>query len=171
MSGLRMDIKVEGLAEMFRDLGRIDPELRKAAVRRVYDAGKMIQADARSRIPTTPPMSGWSRRRGQRGKWNWSPRQSRSRIRLKVSTGTAKRDEIRLLRVIQSDAAGSIYDMAGRKTSGRTPNGQQFIRNLNRRGRASRTLWPAAEARSRDVERALTQAVDDMADTINRRMR
>lgn len=171
MSGIRMDIKVEGLAQMFRDLGRIDPELRKAAVKNVYAVGRIIQNDARGRVPASPPMSGWARRRGQRGRWVWTPGQTRSRIRVKVSTGSAKRDEIRLVRVIQSDAAGSIYDMAGRKSSGRSRQGQQFVRNLNRKGRASRTMWPAAEANKDEVERALREAIDDMADTLNRRMR
>ena len=169
--GLKLDIKVEGLAELFRDLGRIDPELRKHAVKNVYEAGKVIQQDARRRVPAEPPMSGWRRRRGARGKWVWNPSATRSRVRLKVSTGSAKRDEIRLVRVIQSDAAGSIYDMAGRKSGGRSKSGQQFVRNLNRKGRASRTMWPAAEAKKDEVERALKAAIDDMADTINRRMR
>jgi len=171
MTKLNYGIKVEGLPELFRDLGRIDPELRKAAVKRVYAVGQIIRNEARTRVPADAPMSGWQRRRGARGKWVWNPSRSRSRIRVKVSTGSVKKDEIRLIRVIQSDATGSIYDMAGRKSGGRSDRGRQFVQNLNRRGRASRTMWPAAEAKESEIERALREAIDDMADTVNRRMR
>lgn len=171
MTKLNYGVKVEGLPELFRDLGRIDPELRKAAVRRVYAVGQIIQTEARGNIPAMPPMSGWQRRRGARNKWAWSPARSRSRIRVKVSTGSVKKNEIRLIRVIQSDPAGSIYDMAGRKSSGKSQQGRQFVQNLNKRGKASRSMWAAAEAKESQIEQALREAVDDMADTVNRRLR
>ena len=169
--GLDMNIKIEGLPELFRDLGKIDPELRKAAVKNVRRSGERIRNAARGNIPGEPPMSGWRRVRGRRGRWTWNPGQSRSRIRVKVGTGSVRTGDIKLLRIVQSDAAGSIYDMAGRRSGGSSPNGAQFIRNLNRKGRASRTMWPAAEANRDEVEQDLRQAIDDMADTVNRKLR
>ena len=43
-----------------------------------------------------------------------------------------------------------------------------MIRNLNRHGRASRTMWPAALANRDTVEQALTDAIQDMTNTVNR---
>ena len=169
--GLDIGIKVEGLPELFRELGKIDPELRKAAVKNVRRSGERIRNAARGSIPSEPPMSGWRRVRGRRGRWTWNPGTSRSRIRVKVGTTVQRNGDIRLLRIVQSDAAGAIYDMAGRKSIGNTENGRQFVRNLNRRGRPSRYMWPAAEANRDEVEQDLRQAIDDMADTVNRKLR
>ena len=81
-----------------------------------------------------------------------------------------KRNEIRLVRIVQRDKLGSVFDMAGRGSSGRTPAGRQMIRNLNRYGQASRSMWPAYERNKHRVELALIEAIDDMSATVNRSM-
>jgi len=159
---------LEGLPEVFRALGRIDPELRKAAIANVRRVGGIVQAEARRNVPAAAPMSGWQRSRGSRSKWRWQPGRVRSSIRVKVGTGSVKTGNIRLLRVVMGSPIGSVYDMAGRKSGGKTEAGRQMVRNLNGKARASRAMWPAAIKRRSDVEAALVEAVADMRKTVQR---
>ena len=168
MSLVAFGSKLEGLPETFRALGRIDPELRKAALSNVRKVGQLVQAEARRNVPTLAPMSGWERGRRSNSKWRWLPGRVRSGIRVKAGTGSVKTGNIRLLRVIQGNPIGSIYDMAGRKSKGKTPAGRQMVANLNVKGNASRTMWPAAIKMRPEVETALRAAVEDMERTVRR---
>ena len=161
---------LDGLPATFKALGRIDPELRKEALKRVRKAAEPIRDAARGAIPSTAPMSGWEKRRGSTSRWAWRGGRARSRITIKAGTGSVKRNEIRLVRIVQRDKLGSVFDMAGRGSSGRTPAGRQMIRNLNRYGQASRSMWPAYERNRDRVELALIEAIDDMSATVNRSM-
>ncbi len=68
-----------------------------------------------------------------------------------------------LIRVVQASPAGAVFDMAGRKNSGST-----FARNLtNKYGAASRSMWPAAEARLDDVRDSVEESVRAMEREIN----
>lgn len=160
--------KLDGLPEVFRALGQVDPQLRKAALANVRRVGQVIRTDARANVPTAPPMSGWQRRRGGTNRFGWAPGRVRSRIQVKTGTGSVRTGNIQLLRIVQRDGLGSLFDMGGRKGGGNSPQGRQMIRNLNRRGRASRTMWPAAEANRDTVEQALADAIKDMETTLNR---
>ena len=68
-------------------------------------------------------------------------------------------------------AAGAIFDMAG-KTRAYTngPRGEAFNRALGRNGRASRSMWPALEAKIGEVNTAMDNAVRDMERDINARL-
>jgi hypothetical protein len=81
------------------------------------------------------------------------------------------RDTIPLLTLRTTDAAGAIFDMAGRTFPGRGSEGGErgaaMIRQLNSFGAASRTLWPAAEAGMATVETGLDGIVDAVSADIS----
>ena len=50
------------------------------------------------------------------------------------------------------------------------PRGEAFNRALGRNGRASRSMWPALEAKIGEVNTAMDNAVRDMERDINARL-
>jgi hypothetical protein len=86
--------------------------------------------------------------------------------------GARDPNNIPLLTLRQKNAAGAIYDMAGRRSSGSTDAGRVFIRVLNQRGGpASRTMWPGAEEAMPVVVRQVEAAIDDMMVVLNEELR
>jgi hypothetical protein len=82
---------------------------------------------------------------------------------------SSNRNQRPLLKIGQWDPAGAVFDMAGKTgkyTRGR--RGAAFNRALP--GRASRTMWPAAEARIGEVNAAIEAARDEMEKEINARL-
>lgn len=158
---------VNGVAATIKELGRIDPELAKAARARLKETAAPLVAAARQLVPAPSPLSRWK----AGGRIGWEAGRARSAITAKPSTAAPRGRRIKLLSVVQANPAGAVFDMAGRASGGRTPQGQAFIRNLNARyGTASRAMWRAAEQTRPQVEQALQTAVRDVEDTLSRRL-
>jgi hypothetical protein len=76
---------------------------------------------------------------------------------------------IRLLTLKQTNAAGAVFDMAGRSSGGTTPQGQNMIRVLNDRFQgASRSMWKGAEAALPEIEQLVSDAIDELAAAVER---
>lgn len=159
---------IQGLGETLDTLKKMAPEYAKQARKEIREAVKPMQADAKSRIPGGPPLSRWSTTQRQ-GIPAWSSsgakraigiRQKRQRVR---NAG----GRIVLIRLIQNDGGGVVFDSAGRKNSG-----SNFAANLSSKyASASRSMWPAAEANMNGVVKSLEDARERMEDVINRELR
>ena len=173
----RVAAEAEGLAAAIRTLGKIDPELKKQLVKEMKKAADPLVATARSLVPTAKPLTNWY---GWKGGWD----SSKVKRGIKVSQrNTAQRTQdrqqqqtIRLLALVQTNAAGAIYDMAGKaEGKGRGSEGEkrglEMIQKLNQIDEPSRTLWPAAERRLGEVQDAVRDAIEDMERTINEELR
>lgn len=163
-------MEIDGAAAAIKTLGKVDPELRKAVIKSLKTAAQPMEESARRLLPATRPLSNWEKWRG-----GYDPKKVARSIKVafrgsKVK-GARDPDKIPLLTLRQKDAAGAIYDMAGRRSTGNTPQGQAFIRNLNRQGPASRYMWPGAEAAMPLVIRQVEEAVDDMIKIIEKELR
>jgi hypothetical protein len=66
-----------------------------------------------------------------------------------------------ILRIKQSDAAGSIYDLA-KTQRGAGKIGQQFVRNLNATGTPSRVMWKSVPKYYPLVEHKVDKILDDI---------
>jgi len=164
-SDIRFNIEVKNLAAAIKALGKFDPELRKQIIKDMKGAATPMVADARGRVPEIP-LSNWGTWRG-----GYNPAVVRRRTNVAVRTGAvrgATRDTIPILTLRSVDAAGVIFDMAGRRSSGNSPQGAAMIRQLNTFGQASRTLWPAAEAHIGTVTGALEGIIDTVGREIER---
>ena len=97
----------------------------------------------------------------------WNSR-GKTRNKVVIKTGGKRRSDgsYLLVAVVQTDAMGAIYDMAGRKSSGNTPAGRAMIANLNKIHGASRGMWPAAEQELP----AIQQVVGGILDTVSARL-
>ncbi len=173
----RVAAEAEGLADAIRTLGKVDRELKKELVRSMKKAADPLVAEARSLIPSAKPLTNWY---GWKGGWDTS----KVKRGIKVSQrNTAQRsregqqqETIRLLSLTQTNAAGAIFDMAGKagghgRGSEGAARGEAMIRKLDETRTASRSLWPAAERRLGEVQDAVRDAIDDMERTLNEELR
>lgn len=155
----------------------IDPTLITSARRPMMEAAKLIATDAKSRVPTIAtgvhPRSGrphWKRWGGSTGRdWDVGRVKSGIKPRYRSPRKDGKYDRS-IVSVIQSNAAGAIYDMAGKTgrfvQNPRIANG--FIGSMS--GKPSRTMWPAAEANMGTVMASMLAAQKEMERTINERL-
>jgi hypothetical protein len=160
-----VDVDVTGLAEVVRELRKIQPELAKELPKSMRNAISPVVAEARTLLPTPSPLSNWGTwqlARQSGGDRNWT-RKAYTGIVAKSNTGASKgRNRIDLLEIVQKDAAGAIYENAGRRAATTDPRGLRFIAQLNEQhGESPRYLWPA-------VEKNLGYINDEVQATVNR---
>lgn len=137
------------------------------------------ERDARGIIQDQPPMSGWSKSdaakprkktRGGAGWPGWNAGEIKSKITKTKSQGKVRGDYTTSAgALLNKSAAGSIFEVAGRKTRAGFggSSADQFLRTLgNRFGKASRVVWRVVD-KDKDriqanVARALEQAKADL---------
>lgn len=163
-------MKVQGVTGALTTLRKLDPEFQKQVKKDIRAAAKPLQQKAREYVPLEPPLSGFSRSwtrstGGTVAGWN---ARGKTRNKVVIKTGGKRRSDgsYLLVAVVQTDAMGAIYDMAGRKSSGNVASGAAMIRNLNRIHGASRGMWPAAEQELPHIQ----QVVGGILDTVSARL-
>lgn len=179
----RVAAEAQGLAAAIKTLGKVDKELKKELVTSMKKAADPLVNEARSLVPAASPLSNWGNWVTPNGREIGRFDPAKVRRGIKVSqrntaqrgTGGKREETIRLLALISSSAPGAIFDMAGRadgngRGSEGAARGQAMIAKLNQSGRASRTLWPAAERRLGEVQDAVRDAIADMEDTLQKEL-
>lgn len=167
MDGVSAKVEVNGLADTLRTLRRVDPELRKTTIKRMKLAAKPMQAEAKKLFPNASPLSGWGNWRG-----GYDGRNVKRNVKVSFKGSKARNSNvIPLLTLRQTSAAGAIFDIAGRKSSGNSPSGRAMIARLDRFAPASRVMWPTAERHMPEVVQGVRSAIDDMSAIINQELR
>lgn len=172
-----MTAQVKGLGETLRDLGKVEPELRRTLNREIRNVLKPLVTDINARIPATPPLSGMA----HNGRTGWANRKTsvikidarRPRRNINaVSTATP----INIVRIITRGAPVAIVDMAG-KAGGSSSRREQkyqrpnFARELNAQlGDASRFMWRDIDNRLGPVIAEMEKVVADVVQQANREL-
>ena len=156
-------VAVYGVDDALKELKALDAEMYWASVSKIKRAAEPMRQAIAGSIPSQPPMSGW----GKGGRTGWRPATT------KVTTQYGKRYDRgsrtrTIVRVVLSGASASIYDLAAKSRSG--SQGQQFVENLNRRGKASRAAWPVANRMLPQINRAVVQAAEEVMRSLNKRL-
>lgn len=128
-------VEIRGNSDLRRALKLFAPDLEKALVKELGEALQPVAKQAKSFVPSSSPLSGWSSFEGRginaqssmfrRGRF---PLYSASLIRsgIKVITKVGKRSKdgyTSMARIENQSAVGAIYETAGRKH----PNGQKWV--------------------------------------------
>jgi len=170
-------VRVEGLKETLRVLGKFDTTLRKQFTKDFKRAVMPTIEAAQANVPSRPPLSGMAN--NWKGRPLWEDGKEEKRIKLKVDTRKARArniskgvqwESVGTIRVIASGRGLAIFDMAGRKSaaSGDTA-GDRLIDRMNSRYRpASRAMWPAAEETLNEVTRNCLPIIRRAEDEANR---
>lgn len=154
-----------------------DKRLQQQTLKTIRRSARTIVRAAQANTPTDPPMSGWRTvpatngvTRGGRGWPAWVEVRRGVNYRIGRRTRIRATNQIRwdLVRIVQRNAAGQIYEFADQSD---TVRGQQFVANLNRGRRPSRAVWPAVDQHLPQVESDMMDAVRLAADIMNRDLR
>ncbi len=166
---------VHGVKPVLEFLRQMEPALYRETVKDLKDKADPLRAVVAQAFPDKPwdsakPVN-WTRYgRTSRGRKvnqtagadfpKYDPKKVRAGVKIQVGGRKVRRtNSYPILRIKQTDAAGSVFDLAKNNASG-TQAGQQFVRNLAKTGSPSRVMWKQVEKNYRLVEVAVMQVVD-----------
>ena len=169
-ASVTVDVTVLGIKDALKQINSIDPKLRRAITKEYKRIVAPIVKSAQDAYPELPPMSGWSRAYKSLGAWDAG--KVKKGVQAKVNTRKARNrnlakgadyETIGTFIVYQKTGWGSIFDMAGRKTS------SPMVEVLNARyGNASRSMWPAYEQNKEQVDREMQGLVKQVMHEVDR---
>ena len=178
--------QVTGVREVQRILKQLDRKVQRQTQAMMRQAASPMVSQARSLLPSSAPLSGWA----HNGRVGWQQSQVSSGVKAATGGRAIRQNQTwPLLTLTQSNAAGMIYDWAGRsnyagrtartraynrRPNGHAVNGQGFamIANLPKLGgikgsKYSRVLFPAFVATRGEVVGAVLDALDQVARQVN----
>ena len=156
------NIEVVGIKDTLKDLRTLNPEMRKQFARDAKQIAAPITNEAKGNYPQLP-LRGMKYRWRQRGRdlLPWDARRARSGVTVKIDAGRRRNG---VITIIQKDPAASIIEFAS--------NNNRLGRSLSTLawGTPARVMWPAADNHLKDVTREMVQAIDKVADDLNRKL-
>jgi hypothetical protein len=185
-------VRIEGIQAALKELNTIDPKYRRLVTKRIKAAGADIINDARSMVAffdnslmNGAPLSGMVRGNLVKGRETaWKTDQVQKGFKVKVGVRASKERYVnfdrggyteqvvygskpyQLMVIQQADAAGAIYDHAGRNTN------STFVTNLNAEvGPEPRAIDKAVERGREPVTKKVYEVVQDVEKQINRNLR
>ena len=185
-------IEVHGIKEALAELNSFDPKYRKQITKDIANAGQKILVSARALIKDFPnskgngaPLSNMAKGKLIKGRdVRWDNNTVRAGFKVKVSASASRERVVtfkgaddtenrvlfkakpyQLMVIQQKDAAGAIYDHAGRRTPG------IFVTNLNAEtSHEPRAIDPAVEMHRDTVEQEVLSIVEKVMGAINKNM-
>ena len=188
--------EVEGIQETLAALNKIDPTYRRDVTKRIRRAGEPMVQEARQMITTIEgvkgaPLSGMNRGSLVKGREiTWRSDAVKKGFKIKVGSRATKERYVnftrytdgvathteqvpfgskpyKLMVMQQADAAGAIYDHAGRHTS------SLFVTNLNADGGGEqpRVIDKAVEKNKPAVQDVVKSVIDDVEKKTNRTLK
>ena len=186
-----LPLQIEGIQETLKLLNDIDPKFRRRVTIQIRNAGASILSEARQMVAgfdnskgNGAPLSGMVRGNLVKGReTTWRTDAVQKGFKIKVGVRGSKERYVnfdrggyteqvvygskpyRLMTVQSADAAGVIYDHAGRNTSG------TFVTNLDVEvGGQPRAVDIAVENNREAVTEKVMQIVDTVMDLTNRKL-
>jgi len=182
-----VSIEVQGLKQALATLKKTDAEIYKSMLTSLDTVTTTMRQAIQSNIPSIAPLSGFV----HRGRTKWPT--AKVAVKTNIKRGRSRRGgKEAIVRIIVKNAAVEIADMAGAKNAVKhnvqtraykrggtnmthTINGQgaTLINELNKIGKASRFVWPAAD-RYRDrvvveVDKVIQSAIRAGAEELRKR--
>jgi hypothetical protein len=192
MASAQPNVQITGIKEALAELNKIDPTFRREITKRIKGAGEQIISEARSMVASFDnslgngaPLSGMVRGNLIAGReTDWKTSKVQKGFKVKVGRAASRSRYVnfdrggdtqqvvygakpyRLMVIQQTDAAGAIYDHAGRHTS------STFVSNLNAEvGDQPRAIDKAVEKGRVPVTLKVLEVVHDVEKVINRKLK
>ena len=156
-------VTVVGVKDAMRELQKIKPDLATRIKKDFKDIVKPVVGDARSQVVNLP-LSGF-RRNWKAGKllpWSQS---AVSRSIIARYSNRRRGNSLAVFSVTMKSPAGTIFDIAGRKSANRLGAALDSLY-----GRASRLMWPTYERHANQVNENMADLVEKITDAANRRL-
>jgi hypothetical protein len=176
-------IVLSGIKETLDALKEFDKDVVKRFNKVINTELAGAERDAKSLISEDPPMSGWrkadatnpGKTRGGAGWPGWNAGEIRSKITKTKAQGKVRKGNYTTSAgaLLNKSAAGSIFEVAGRKTKPGSGGGSsaQFLRTLgNRFGAASRVVWRVVDKDKDKIQANVAKALDDAKAELQRHL-
>jgi uncharacterized protein YfaP (DUF2135 family) len=173
-------IVLSGIKETLDALKEFDKDVVKRFNKVINTELAGAERDAKGLIDEEPPMSGWrkadaakGRTRGGAGWPGWNAGEIKSKITKTKAQGKVRKGDYTTSAgaLLNKSAAGSIFEVAGRKTKPGSGGGSsaQFLRTLgNRFGAASRVVWRVVDKDADKIQANVKNALDDAKKELQR---
>jgi len=185
-------LEVQGIQEALAELNKIDPKYRRQVTKRIKNSGQIILTEARSMVANFDnskgngaPLSGMVRGNLVKGReTSWRTDQVQKGYKIKVGARATRERYVdfnkggyteqvvfgskpyKLMVVQSTDAAGVIYDHAGRNTFG------LFVTNLTKEeGGQPRVIDKAVEKNKPAVQKDVLLVVEYVMKITNRNLK
>lgn len=162
-----LSIEVHGVNEILKGLKTYEPDLFKALRTELIHAAQPLVKKVGAAFPKAPPLSNWHTSGGRQGVARMPAWTGNVGGGVKAITGGAGKNKNVVLRIMQSNAAGQVFDSAGSASM------DMFVRNLDKvfggkstgRKSRSRVMFGAVKAN----EKMIHVEVQKIVDKINKR--
>lgn len=167
-------IEIVGIKSAIRELNQVAPALRKQLTKDYKTLVAPVVDDARARIPTQPPISGWARNWTSKSGAKllpWSGDKGKKLVKSGFS-GKQPREfngrisNLAVFFIRWQGAIDTIYDVAGRR--GSNPMASALA---SKHGHPSRVMYPAFEAHKREIESGVAGIVEQIAAATGRSLK
>lgn len=178
----RTGVQVYGIKEDLKTLNKLAPDLRRQITKDYRALMQPTISDARNNLPAG---IGQTVMRGFGRKWRhifpWDKAVANRNITVKIDTRRARQrnmekgaqyETLSAFLIQQKNPAGIVFDIAGRggkSTSTQKRKGVTYdwnntlIENMDRVfGKASRSMWPAVENNTDNIESAIRNITEDV---------
>lgn len=174
--------RIEGLNEAVAYLKQFDTQTLKALNKELYSEMKKLKLQTRADSPVKTPLRNWKPQANPKSRWGsaiaFDPRAVRMGVQTKIGPvrNKANNTRERAYFLIEQNGGGAVYESAGRKTKGRTPQGRAFIRNLEAKsgitviGKQGRLIWKNVIENRNEVTANLAAVVRKYEALINAKL-
>jgi len=169
-----MTIQVKGVAETMRELGKINPSLKRELNKDIRAILKPLVAEINQSIPSAPPLSGMD----NNGRTGWN---NRKNTVIKIDSRKPRRNlkeprmsvPVNIVRITTKGAPVAIVDMAG-KGGGRVSRREAKYQRPNFAGalpgNPSRFMWAQAADSLSMIEREMDSTIKAVVNRANQEM-
>ena len=163
--------EIYGVRDALNELYKIDKKQRFKAVAKIKLAGESLLKEPRSLYPSKQPLGGW----GTGGRLGYNPSKVQKGVQIEVGGRTPRgANSYPVVTLRQKDAGGALFDIAGLRNGGSGKDqaqGKAFLKKLNADyGRAQRGLWRARSSVRDKAGEVLTDALNEVAAEVNRKL-
>ena len=167
-------IEIVGIKAAIRDLNKVAPDLRKQLTKDYKTLVAPTIADAKSRVPSDAPLSGWKR------SWTtksgakllpWSGDKGKKLVKAGFS-GKQPREfngrisNLAVFFIRWQGAIDTIYDVAGRRN-----HSPMAAALASKHGHPSRVMYPAFESHKREIESGVAGIVEQIVAATDRSLK
>ena len=158
--------EIYGLKAALAELGKLDSKTKFQAMNKIKAAGADMVAEVGRRYPDEkPPLSGMAPSKKGGTRLAYDVKKVRKGVTIQIG-GRAKNGNIPLVTLIQKNAGGAFFDLAGLRNGG-----SQFVQDLDGRfGKAQRGMWRASKYIYGQATKDILNAIEEVMKSVNRNL-
>jgi hypothetical protein len=157
--------EIYGLKQALAELAAIDKKTKFKAISQIKSSGAAMVSEVATRYPDMPPLSGMTPTKKGGARLAYDPKKVRKGVQIQVG-GRSRNGSIPLVTLVQKDAGGAFYDMAGMRNSGSVVASELDARY----GKAQRGMWRARSYIYGQATKDILSAIEDVLKGVNRNL-